>query len=672
MLNKICFLHVHKCAGSSIIKLARSSGRKLYSVEENGNPRFAGGAAFSVSSGSVHSYEEVHFPSRIQFWKWPDEQQSEFYSTMSADFVAIEAPLVCGLYKHSQLKYFTVLRDPIARSVSHYYQRLEDGIGQLSMEAYFDKKLPGTDNFITRYFSGNERDQLTPQDYERALAVLTQVNAVLFLDRLEGGLSELNALGWSFMDSSLPKSGSIFSASRPKLMDELMPLAMEFNKWDIQLWNAVRNQTFTAKHPPQSRQAMTGGEDFERALQQNLEIGGDRPDADECEIGWEAHYFDQLNWAELQMNPDHLLFLLKRALHEGESKHGIQLLKAHANLEGVRAVHFYYLRLLANKLECDEFVLKIFQDQLHRFMGSASFLRDYEAVAACCGNLELALEANHYRSSLFVHEDLGVEIDRYWLLCRLGDCVSACKQSEHLVTIDPNWQHGERVYDLVELALSQGAHEEALQLNRSIIVGRGPVLDRQLFWIYYRLEDCVSACKQSEHLVSIDPNWEHGERVYDLVELLFSRDLFKEALEMNEHVTRQRSLSLDRQKYYILCELNDYARAFELYDDLSGYDTEWSRVAEIKRMAQIVSARADAWSHLEALVLEPNRSETMNLFLSLSCASIGKSRFAMDAFRRGVGCAQGTNARLRLRRELSCRFKESRHYRYAILMWFCR
>ena len=670
MLIKLCFLHVHKCAGSSIINLARSSERKLYPVEENGNPLFAGGAAFSVNSGAGLPYVETRCPSRIQFWKWPDVAQREFYSSMPADFVAIEAPLVRGLFKDKRLKYFTILREPIARSLSHYYQRLEDGMGHVSIEAYFNKAMPGTDSFMTRFFSGNELGELTPQDYERALAVLSQVDVVLFVDRLGDGLSQLNALGWSFTDKSLQRGGSSFSAFRPKIEDALLPLANEFNEWDIKLWNAVRGGELTIDDIPETKEGDVTGEDFKRAIQQNHLIHTDKSGKCAGDVASEALYFDRLNWEDFPMNSDHLLFLLKRALYEAEWRKGIQLFEVYSGLEGLRAVHFYYLRLLSEKSSYYDLALQMFGEQLDRFMGSAPFLRDYEAIATCSGNLDLALEVNGHRSSLFINENPNVGIDRYWLLSSKGDVEAAFLKHKELQALGVVQRYEERIFDLADLALNAGATGKALEVNRSIKDDRSLGLETQLFWIYCAHDNWVLAVYQSELVSALDSAGQFVSELTELAKVLYRFREYAQALHVNEKVLVGRSLSLDRQKYDILCELNQYARALAVCDVLSEQDSHWNRLEEIESMSQRITELDNAWSYLENIVSGAEHSDSENLLISVSCVLIGKPKLTVDAYCRGVGYDAGAPERIRLRRQLISLLKKHGHYWSAFRM-FC-
>ena len=348
--NKLCFLHVHKCAGSSVVELARTTGRTLYPFEENGNPLYAGGANFGFPPNGA-SPEELIFSSRIPFWKWSCASQRRFISEIPCDFFSIESALSYGLPTAPHLKTFTVLRDPVKRSLSHYYQMVEDGIRTLSLNRFLQGYAVGMDNFITRYFSGNASGPCTELDFDRALSVLRSVDLVLFVENVASELYRVEELGWDLGDSKLQRAGSSFSKTRRPIPDDLLETAEEFNRWDIKLYDACWNWQGTRSNCDVNKvsyplEPFTLG--FEEVVKQNNALFC-CPDIHVSALEFEHSCFTALNW-DADLRADRLLFLLKFYCTKKDFPSAKKMILKQADQDGMRAVHFYYMALVIRAL----------------------------------------------------------------------------------------------------------------------------------------------------------------------------------------------------------------------------------------------------------------------------------------------------------------------------------
>ncbi|MEO1469595.1 MAG: hypothetical protein AAFV86_11085 [Pseudomonadota bacterium] len=222
--RKIYFLHIHKAAGSTIVRLAERNGRTLFPDHRNGNP---------FCDGQL-----------IEFWNWPLARQQAWMTSGRFDFFANETAIGSEMPSPLLVDYITVLRDPIDRVHSHYVheradllrnpkrfqntakERVGDGdfasfVRDHCFETYW------ASNYIVKQFSDrNYRRAATEADLDLAIERVGKFACVMFLDRLAEDVHQLARLGFTDLDIDAARAGTRNGASaREALADSPEALA---------------------------------------------------------------------------------------------------------------------------------------------------------------------------------------------------------------------------------------------------------------------------------------------------------------------------------------------------------------------------------------------------------------------------------------------------------------
>lgn len=168
----IVFLHMHKAAGSSIIRSAAASGLRLPAVHQNGN--------LLNPDGSPIKYRRVD---RDGLHALLDRQIAD-----GVDFMAMEwdFPRWDWLAERDDLTWFTVLRDPLDRAISNF--RMDKVAEWIPRERRFDDYVNGDALYCSENYYIKIINQLWPLDtateahLARAETILRHFSGVIVLE----------------------------------------------------------------------------------------------------------------------------------------------------------------------------------------------------------------------------------------------------------------------------------------------------------------------------------------------------------------------------------------------------------------------------------------------------------------------------------------------------------
>ncbi len=179
----VWFQHLHKAAGTYVVRRAIANGEVLYPNNKNGNPCDAEG--------------------EIPLWEMSKKELSEFVDNceeLGVTFVATEwgAPDFSVLSEDHRVCLITCLRDPIKRFISNFnfdYYRMWDNSTNYDQYLNRRKEIYTSPEYYTRIFSRNHdpRDPVTREHADGARENLRLFDKVIVA---ETGMSALNDLGW--------------------------------------------------------------------------------------------------------------------------------------------------------------------------------------------------------------------------------------------------------------------------------------------------------------------------------------------------------------------------------------------------------------------------------------------------------------------------------------------
>ena len=178
----VWFQHLHKAAGTYVIRRAIANGERLFPNNENGNPCNHNGV--------------------IPLWEMSERELTKFIDTcqeMGVTFVATEwgGPDFLTLSKDPRVCLITCVRDPINRFISNfnfdYYWMWSKSV---NYEQYLtDKEIYTSPEYYTRIFSRNHDPSVPVTKNHFQIA---KKNALLF-DKIiiaETGMNALDEFGW--------------------------------------------------------------------------------------------------------------------------------------------------------------------------------------------------------------------------------------------------------------------------------------------------------------------------------------------------------------------------------------------------------------------------------------------------------------------------------------------
>ena len=231
----VWFQHLHKAAGTYVIRRAQANGEKFWPNHENGNP---------VSNGKVIPLWEMESGELTSFIDECEEQ--------GVTFVACEwgGPDYETLAHDERVTMLTCLRDPIKRLVSNFnYDHYWMWTKATSYQEYIaEGHLHSSPEYYTKIFARGELDS------NKAKANIDLFDHVIVA---EDGMAALDELGWAKeSDTTHPTFGDskramilfaklrwfrLFNYLKKKKFQPPSELKIEeSNQSDLQIYNSLR------------------------------------------------------------------------------------------------------------------------------------------------------------------------------------------------------------------------------------------------------------------------------------------------------------------------------------------------------------------------------------------------------------------------------------------------
>ncbi|MFC0019671.1 hypothetical protein [Roseibacillus persicicus] len=185
----IWFQHLHKCAGSTVVELARLNGETFPERHRNGNPCDKSGR---------------HLP----IWEYGEDELNSFVDGLisrGVTFTASEqgSPNFQSLVERKEIILVTGLRSPRKRYFSAYRHHYCRGGGQVprAPEKFWrsqSARLWSYENYFTRVFSeiGITERELTQADVELALSNLAKFENIYNVENSDWLKEFASALNW--------------------------------------------------------------------------------------------------------------------------------------------------------------------------------------------------------------------------------------------------------------------------------------------------------------------------------------------------------------------------------------------------------------------------------------------------------------------------------------------
>jgi len=238
----VWFQHLHKAAGTYIIRRAMANGEKFYDNHENGNPCDKNGV---IPLWELDSTELISFV---------DECEKK-----GVTFVATEwgSPDYSALANDPRVSMLTCLRDPLKRLVSNYnYDHYWMWTTATSYSEYLaEGNVHSMPEYYTRVFSRKYNPDLKvdSSNLESAIANISLFDNVIIA---ELGMEKLEKLGWSKESDTIhPTFGS-----KTRALHLLRKLRIK------RFWNYLRK----IKHIPPDDYDFKGENQFDIAIYEHF------------------------------------------------------------------------------------------------------------------------------------------------------------------------------------------------------------------------------------------------------------------------------------------------------------------------------------------------------------------------------------------------------------------
>lgn len=213
--TRIYFLHVKKCAGTSLVRLAAQQPQiRLPKLQANAIPLKS---ADPVSpQDPTQKVPRSHQSNWLRFWDLTVAEQQALIERENWGFFANEDRITESFERIPGLFYLTNMRDPVDRWISHVRhghrirtRRAEETGSPLPPPLTGQQIIDGmpNHNFMTMVFAGRKVTGHDPDALEIAKRNLAQFDFVVFQDSYDQDMRALaDRLGWTLpQDKALPR-----------------------------------------------------------------------------------------------------------------------------------------------------------------------------------------------------------------------------------------------------------------------------------------------------------------------------------------------------------------------------------------------------------------------------------------------------------------------------------
>lgn len=226
-------MHLHKCGGTYLVNHARNNAI-LPEEESNGNP---------MKDGQP-----------LAFWEWRPDAQMEFISNFGHTFLANEYCVGEYFLIDPDIKYITVLRDPLDRAYSHFRHEVQGYKAGADDAHYYGElfatkgfawfcenllyEVPWANNYMTKQLGiSNEKKYACADDLRLAMVRLKFFAVVGIFEQLSSRADIMDPFGWAPSTDAFhpPRQGS---SARNALADNQTALEalLEAHKLDLELY----------------------------------------------------------------------------------------------------------------------------------------------------------------------------------------------------------------------------------------------------------------------------------------------------------------------------------------------------------------------------------------------------------------------------------------------------
>ncbi|SEP09339.1 Sulfotransferase family protein [Salinihabitans flavidus] len=226
---RIYFMHVKKCAGTSLVGLARRQNDRVRLPEPNAN-------AIPLHPEDTGLKNDARW---IRFWEWPLAEQKRFIDDLDCTFFANEGRITKDFERMEGMFYLLCLREGLGRFISHYRHFLRGGkvSGDLSEFIETPEKNPGLLNFATYQLSGRRVAGYDPVALKIACRNIDKFDHIVFSETYESDVQVLvDRFGWG-RPEELPKRNSADDDDGvcAQLTPEMLGRLAELNASDVAL-----------------------------------------------------------------------------------------------------------------------------------------------------------------------------------------------------------------------------------------------------------------------------------------------------------------------------------------------------------------------------------------------------------------------------------------------------
>ncbi len=232
------FLHIKKCAGTTLIGLAGKQAHvTFHHPHANGNPIIED---TDLSENTKLSNTAKFYP----FWNLDKPEQRDFLRKNTHNFIANEGHLGKNFETLDEMIYFTILRNPIKRTISHFHHTKHLNSFEETLNSFVltrASKTKWANNFMIFQIMGVTVREYDKEATDAAISRLDMFDHVLLQEYLADDLDYFKNYGW---DLSELKNRNVRSgvSNRDVPSDEALKLLTHLNQSDAKLYDYFLNK----------------------------------------------------------------------------------------------------------------------------------------------------------------------------------------------------------------------------------------------------------------------------------------------------------------------------------------------------------------------------------------------------------------------------------------------